>query len=177
MLQTVSNVLILAPHTDDGELGCGSSIAWLMERGKKVYYLALSSCEGSVPGGLPDDVLVSEVREATKVLGIAPEGLKLGGFNVRSFDRQRQEILDLFIVLERQLKPDLVFMPSLGDLHQDHATVAAEGMRAFKRTSILAYEMPWNNMSFHTQCFLPLEDRHVDLKIKALECYRSNNRG
>jgi len=173
MLDSINNVLVLAPHTDDGELGCGGTIVKLVETEKRVHYFVLSACEESVPDGLPQDVLISELRGAAKVLGIAPERLRIGGFRVRTFDRYRQEILETFVKMNQQLKPDLVFMPSLNDLHQDHATVAHEALRIFKRTAILAYEMPWNNMSFHTQCFVPLEERHVDKKLEALRCYKS----
>jgi LmbE family N-acetylglucosaminyl deacetylase len=64
-------------------------------------------------------------------------------------------------------------MPSPRDLHQDHSVVALEGLRAFKRTSILAYEIAWNNVSFETSCFVGLEEEHVQAKVEALECYQS----
>ncbi|MEO8151003.1 MAG: PIG-L family deacetylase, partial [Bacteroidia bacterium] len=35
-------VLVLAPHTDDGELGCGGSINRKIEEGSEVYYVAFS---------------------------------------------------------------------------------------------------------------------------------------
>ena len=34
----IKNVLILAPHTDDGEFGCGGSIVKLIDSGAEVYY-------------------------------------------------------------------------------------------------------------------------------------------
>ena len=37
-------------------------------------------------------------------------------------------------------------MPSLNDIHQDHATIAQEGLRAFKGCTILGYELIWNNL-------------------------------
>jgi LmbE family N-acetylglucosaminyl deacetylase len=77
------------------------------------------------------------------------------------------------VKLNQDLKPDLVFMPSLHDLHQDHSTVAIEGLRAFKKTSIFAYEMPWNNLNFSTQSFIKLSESNIEKKIKALECYKS----
>lgn len=171
--RTVSCVLVLAPHIDDGEFGCGGSIARLVEEGADVHYVAFSACEQSVPDGFPEDVLIAEVEAATEILGIGPGRTRIERFEVRSFDRHRQEILDVMVSLYEELKPDLVFMPTVRDLHQDHCTVANEGLRAFKRTSILAYEMPWNNLSFQTQCFIPLEERHVQKKLEALECYSS----
>ena len=64
-------------------------------------------------------------------------------------------------------------MPSLGDIHQDHETIAREGMRAFKRTTLLGYEIPWNCFNFHQQAYVALEPAHVDRKVAALQCYRS----
>jgi LmbE family N-acetylglucosaminyl deacetylase len=60
-------------------------------------------------------------------------------------------------------------------VHQDHRTVAEEGLRAFKRTTILGYEIPWNNFDFEYQWYAALEQRHVDLKVAALERYASQH--
>ena len=70
-------------------------------------------------------------------------------------------------------QPDVVFMPSLHDIHQDHQTIAQEGIRAFKRTTILGYEIPWNNLDFAYQAYVSLERRHIDRKAAALACYAS----
>ena len=43
-------VLTLSPHTDDGELGCGGTIARFIDEGKEVYYIVVSTCEKSVAG-------------------------------------------------------------------------------------------------------------------------------
>ena len=64
-------------------------------------------------------------------------------------------------------------MPATHDLHQDHTTVAYEGLRAFKKTSILAYEMPWNNLNFATQAFITFSEAALNKKLKALDCYDS----
>ena len=37
-----NKILVLAPHTDDGELGCGGTIAQYIDQGKEVYYVAFS---------------------------------------------------------------------------------------------------------------------------------------
>lgn len=167
------NVLVLAPHTDDGELGCGGFIARLLEEGSNVYYAAFSTAQESVPEGFDKDILKTEVRAATKVLGIAPEHLMVYNFQVRKLNYVRQEILEELITLRKKVKFDLVLMPSLNDLHQDHKTIAEEGLRAFKQTNILCYELIWNNLSFNTQCFVKLEQRHIEQKSKALQEYKS----
>ena len=46
--------------------------------------------------------------------------------------------------------------------------IAQEGLRAFKRTTILGYEVPWNNFDFSYQAYIALEKRHVERKVAAL---------
>ena len=168
-----TNVLVLAPHTDDGEFGCGGSMARLIENGVRVTYAAFSTAAKSVPDGFPKDVLKHEVRAATNVLGIPETDLKVYDFEVRTFPTVRQDILEEMIVLQQQLDPDCVLLPALVDLHQDHKTIAEEGLRAFKRTTVMAYEIPWNNLSFTHQAYVRLQDRHVEKKVQALACYES----
>lgn len=69
--------------------------------------------------------------------------------------------------------PDLVLMPSVHDIHQDHATIAQEGVRAFKNTTILGYGLIWNNLIFNTTAFVKLEERHVQAKCDTLAEYQS----
>jgi LmbE family N-acetylglucosaminyl deacetylase len=166
-------VLVLAPHTDDGEFGCGGTIARLIEEGTEVHYAALSIAEESVPQGMPRDILATEVAKATQELGVEAKHLQVERFRVRRFPEFRQQILELFVALNKQISPDLVFMPSSTDTHQDHQVVSQEGFRAFKRTTILGYEIPWNNLTFSTNAFFFLEPRHLEAKLRSLRCYVS----
>ncbi|MBK6833042.1 MAG: PIG-L family deacetylase [Bacteroidetes bacterium] len=166
-------VLVLAPHTDDGEFGCGGTIAKFIEEGIDVYYAAFSACQQSVLKEFPSDILITEVKAATKKLGIKPENLILFDYDVRTFNFRRQDILDDLIKLRTDINPDLVFMPALNDIHQDHQTIANEGLRAFKFCSIFCYEVPWNNFSFNTSTFILLDEKHVQSKVDALNEYKS----
>jgi hypothetical protein len=38
---------------------------------------------------------------------------------------------------------------------------------------MLGYELPWNNVTFNTECFIRLEERHVNKKLLALQAYES----
>ncbi len=168
--------LVLAPHTDDGEFGCGGSISKWVGEGKEVYYISFSSARKSVPAGMPTDILEQEVREATRVLGIPPKHLVLFNYPVREFPSYRQDILEDMVALGNDLKPELVLLPSINDTHQDHQTVSREGFRAFKKTSMIGYEMPYNNLTFSTHLFTVLEEGHVNRKVAALQCYKSQAR-
>lgn len=164
-------ILVISPHTDDGELGCGGTIARFIEEGNSVFYVALSSCEKSVPAGCPSDILKQEVKKATKILGI--DKPILFDFEVREFPKFRQPILDTLINLRNSIKPEIVFAPSSFDTHQDHRTIYEETYRAFKQCTILGYEQPWNNITFNTLAFIGLEESHINKKIVALECYKT----
>ncbi len=167
------NILVLAPHTDDGELGCGGTINKFIEEGRNVYCAAFSIAEDSVPDGFEKDALLGEFNQAMKILGLKDENLFVFRFKVRHFPQYRQQILEEIVNLRSKINPDLVIIPSKNDIHQDHKVIAEEGLRAFKKISILGYEMPWNNIVFETRSFVKLEQRHVDKKIEALNCYKT----
>ena len=166
-------VLILAPHTDDGELACGATIAKLCRMEKEVHYVAFSSCKDSLPEGFSEDALIIEMKNATRKLGIEAQNTRVLDFQVRHFEDNRQGILDAMIQLDREIQPDVVFSPSMHDVHQDHNTIAAECMRAFKKKTILQYEVPWNNFTFDNQLFMVVEECDVQKKIEAVKCYAS----
>jgi len=175
-MNTKNKILILAPHTDDGELGCGATISKFIKQKKEVFYVAFSIAEESVPDGFPKNILEDEVKQATKVLNIKSSNLIIKKYKVRNFPKYRQEILEDMVVLNKTIHPDLVVMPSSFDIHQDHKTIYEEGLRAFKNTSILGYEFMWNNFSFGSTLLSVVSKDDIDLKISALNQYKSQSK-
>jgi LmbE family N-acetylglucosaminyl deacetylase len=92
------------------------------------------------------------------------------GFPTRRMAEVRQDILQKFISLGDY---DLVFIPSMNDTHQDHKTVAQEAFRAFKFSTVLSWETPWNNLSFSPNVFCAFSFREVLKKLGALERYQT----
>ena len=167
-------ILILSPHTDDAELGCGGSIIKFLEQGMEILWVVFSTAEESLPKNLPSDTLVTEFENVTKYLGLSPENIKINKFNVRKLHEKRQDILEELVHYRNTFKPDLVIGPSLNDFHQDHSVVANEMIRAFKMSSsIICYELPWNHVKFDTQMFIKLEENHINRKIEMLDFYKS----
>ena len=74
----------------------------------------------------------------------------------------RQEILESLIYHREKIYPDLVLMPNLNDIHQDHQTISNEGLRAFKNTTILGYELIWNNLKFNTTSYVSLGKEYLE---------------
>lgn len=172
-MENQPTILVLAPHTDDGELGCGATLASFLEKGNDVYYAAFSLCRKSLPEGWPPDTLEQECRLATSTLGIPANHLRFFDFEVRTFDAQRQPILEALVRLNRELNPGLVFIPSASDQHQDHQVIHLEALRAFKHCSVLGYELPWNHNRFQSTYFFPVTANDLDKKIGAVQAYRS----
>jgi len=164
------NVLALSPHTDDAEMGAGGYLRKLIEQGVKAHIAAFSIARESVPAGFPGDVLTGEARAASAALGTE---LVLLDYPVRRFPQYRQEILEDLIRLKRELRPEMVLVHASTDVHQDHRTVYEEAVRAFKDTTLLGYEMPWNNLEFHAQAIVALREEHIEAKIGALSEYKS----
>lgn len=169
----LKKVLVLAPHTDDGELGCGGTIHKFVLLNKDVYCATFSIAEDSVPKGFAKNELQKEFIKAMGILGLNRKNLFILKFKVRKFPEYRQKILEEIIKLRKLIEPDLVFLPSPNDIHQDHQVITSEGLRAFKKIPILGYELPWNNIVFETRCFVRLEKSNIVAKINALKCYKT----
>lgn len=167
------HVLVLAPHTDDAELGCGGSIARFLKEGIQVTVVAFSTAIESLPPDAPPDTLEKEFLTAMDAMGVLKSNVQVHKFPVRRFSEHRQEILELLIRIRRETKPDLVFLPSSTDCHQDHEVIHREGVRAFKEVTVFGYELPWNNISFSADAFITLRLSHLEEKWKALQSYKS----
>jgi LmbE family N-acetylglucosaminyl deacetylase len=173
--QNIERVLVLAPHPDDGEFSSGGTIKRFTNLGLEVHYAAFSPCIKSLPEGTPEDALWKELASAAKILGIPSSNIITFNYPVRDFPEHRQAILEDLIKLKRKLNPDLVLLPNSQDIHQDHHTIYEEGLRAFKHSRMLGYELPWNNLNFTNNCHIRLEREHIQAKMEALKCYASQN--
>ena len=167
------SVLVLAPHTDDAELGCGGTIARLIAEGRAVHVAAFSTAEESIPSGFPPGSIKLEMMLSLQSLGVPATNIHVFDFPVRKLPQFRQELLEIMVRLARSIAPDLVLIPSRDDVHQDHQAVHAEAIRAFKCSSILGYELPWNQTAFAGQAFMELNQSHLDAKWQALKSYRT----
>lgn len=164
-------LLAIGAHTDDIELGCGGTIARALREGWEVHYLIFSIARESVPHGFPQDSLRYEALKAAEDMGVQSQHVEILDFPVRHFSSHRQEVLD-HLIRKRDGGFDAVLCPGPCDAHQDHATLYAECIRAFKGVRILlGYELPWNNsglFSLEPTVFVRLCDEDLTKKLNAL---------
>lgn len=173
MMNSMRRVLVLAPHTDDAELGCGGTIARLLRDGVDVFVAAFSTAEESLPPGAAPCRLQDEFLAAMQTLGIPRDHTLVFGYPVRRLSYYRQDLLEELVKLRSKVHPTMVFLPSASDLHQDHQVLNAEGLRCFKDMTIWGYELPWNNIGFPAQAFVTLERCDLQAKWDALQAYKS----
>jgi len=153
-------ILCIGAHPDDIELGAGAYLAYTREPKKGLCCTIESDFSWMAP----------EMFEAWKILEI--ENINCDqNFTLRNFDRQG--LLETLYKL-REHKPRIVITHGSMDTHQDHKVVHEESVRAFKYTTILGYNFEWNNVRGDNSNFYKAVDRrYVDLKLKAIACYDS----
>ncbi len=145
----------------------------MSREGTEFWYAAFSPCAKSIPDGFSEDVLYKELENALAHLDIPAERIKTFEFSVRDFPEHRQAILEEMIKLKAAIDPDTVFMPNSNDIHQDHQVIYEEGVRAFKNSNMLGYELPWNSFEFSSDFFVKLSKDHLDAKWSAIQEYKS----
>jgi len=174
MLVPHSKVLVLAPHTDDMELGCGGLVSRLtFEFASDVSCVCFSAAEESVSPNFDSDILRREAPAAGAALGVDSSKYSVLRYPVRRFHEFRQNILDEMIKLTRNCQYDLVVVPASSDQHQDHQIIHNEACRAFKATSIIGYHFPWNCFVSKHHFVVQIAREDLDRKILALQAFKS----
>ena len=166
-------VLVMSPHTDDAELGCGGTMARWIDEGAEMFTAAFSTAETSLPPGSKPYRLKDECHLALDELGVPRDNRFIYDFPVRELGYHRQDVLEEMVKLAREVQPEVVLVPSGADLHQDHAVVHQESVRAFRNLTMMGYELPWNHITFSTQAFVVLDESHLRRKWAALTMYES----
>jgi len=114
-----------------------------------------------------------EFIEAAKALGIPEDHLIFYEYPIRYFPQHAPQIRDEMFLLNQKLKPEIVFLPPLNDIHQDHQVITQEAIRIFKHATVLSYETSWNNYKFSPNFFVTINFDQLDKKIKSVEEYKS----
>ena len=161
-------VLFLGAHPDDIELGCGALLHHIVEQ-TDVLCVTLSDNQKN-----PDlQNVKDEHYEAMVVLGVPKEKVILGTFATRVFPDSRQEILEYFLKLRRDFNPDLIFVHSKQDVHQDHNTMTDEALRAFRGITLLGFDVVRSSYGFFPHFLAEVTEEDVNKKIEALAKYET----
>ena len=161
-------VLFLGAHPDDIEIGCG---AFLHNIIKKTDVLCVTLSDNQKNPDLQN--VKAEHFKSMKVLGVPEEQVIFGPFTTRIFQDSRQEILEYFLKLRKEFKPDLIFTHSRQDVHQDHNTMTEEALRAFRGITVLGFDVVRSSYGFFPHFLVEVGKEDVNKKIEALAQYKT----
>jgi len=161
-------ILFLGAHPDDIELGCGALLHSIVDQ-TEILCVTLSDNQKN-----PDlQNVKDEHYQAMAVLGIPEDKIILGPFTTRIFPDARQHILEYFLKLRKDFEPDLIFIHSRQDMHQDHNTMTDEALRAFRGITVLGFDVVRSSYGFFPHFLVEVSEENVQKKINALACYET----
>lgn len=159
-------VCFIGAHPDDIELGCGALIAEIASQTDVVCVTLSDNHDNPLLTGL-----AKEHAHSMAILGVKPENAQLLTFTTRRFQAARQEILEVMIGLKEQYHPEVVFVHTSKDIHQDHKTVTEEALRAFRGTTLLGFDVLRSSYGFFPDFLVEVSEEAVQTKIQALKAY------
>lgn len=181
----MKKILVFAPHADDEILGVGGTIAKNIANGNEVYICIVT--HGEEP--LFAKEVIGQIREETKqahhYLGIKKTYfLEYPAVMLEQVKRHQLNASIMEVV--REIQPDLVYIPHMGDMQKDHQLVSEAVMVAVrpkyehKIMAVYAYETlsetEWN-IPNTSNAFIPTvyEDisGYLEQKKEALAMFRS----
>jgi bacillithiol biosynthesis deacetylase BshB1 len=176
------DILVIAPHPDDAELGAAGAIMKFKSEGLKVGVLDLTSGEPTPFGSL--EIRARETAAATEILGLDWRGnLGLPNRKLEATLEARHALAAKF----RELRPKWLFAPYWVDAHPDHvaATELVEAARFWsKLTKTDLPGEPWHpRRIFNYYCvhlklnaqpaFILDISEYWERKMASIRCYHS----
>ncbi len=174
-LPPASRVLVFAPHPDDEIFGCGGAIALLQQGGAEIQVVVLTDGAGFAEDDARQAITKkrqAETKAALDVLGVSTA--EFWGMPDRSL------VLDTALSqrIEARLKGiDLVFAPSLTEVHPDHAATGnavlaalqSQNFQGVARPSVMFYEV---GTPLTPNCLVDITAVWT-LKARAMSCFES----
>ena len=179
---TSLDILVVAPHPDDAEIGVGGTLVCCKRQGLRVGVVDLTTGEPTPHGSL--DIRVRETAAATKALELDwRHNLGLPNRSLEPTLEARRALATIF----RLTRPKLILAPYWEDSHPDHiaASSLVEAARFWSKLS--RTDMPGEpylpprvlyffsiHLRIHPQpAFVFDISDAIDTKMEAIRCYES----
>lgn len=109
------DILVLAAHPDDAELGCSGTIAAHVAKGHKVGIVDLTQGEMGTRG--TPELRLKESDDAAKILGLsARENMGFKDIYFKDDEYHQHELIRII----RKYQPEIVLANAVTDRHPDH---------------------------------------------------------
>jgi len=181
----MNRILVIAPHPDDEVLGCGAQMKKYNELGAEVFVLVLTR---GTPKFYSDDRINNVRKEAL-------DAHQILGVKKTFFEEFHAPVLDSYPLSEisgsikktiDKIRPEKVYIPHRGDIHNDHrivynaALVACRPVDKYSVKEIRTYETlsetEWA-APFGDEAFIPTIFSDVsgvfEAKLNAMSCFKS----
>jgi LmbE family N-acetylglucosaminyl deacetylase len=143
---TGGTTVVVSPHMDDGELGCGGTVAGLPDKerlhmvyvgdGSRSPWPVLPRLRGSVAE--LGAIRTAEARRAAGILGLPPGNVHFLGIGEENMRQATRVVEGGLIALFRRLRPDNLFIPFRFDRHPDHLLVHHAALTALDNQGLRA---------------------------------------
>lgn len=180
-------VLVLSPHTDDAELGCGATIAKHIQDGDKVKMITFSSCGHSLPAKWKEPQYEGYVNILRKehemaMISLDVDDWQIIEFPVRRFRRHEDRLRDIiYLLVNKSFRPNIVYTIWSGAEHQDHQAIYELTHQVIRKKSIKVYGyfVPDDGVGFAPKKFVEFYGTTkwypypIERKFAALNHYQS----
>jgi len=161
-------LLFIGAHPDDIELGCGAFLHKVLPYSE---VLCVTLSDNQKNPNLKN--VIEEHLASFSVLGVPTSQIIIEKFETRKFPDRRQDVLEYLLKLRKDFKPDMVFVHTKSDIHQDHNVVTEEALRAYRGTTVLGFDVVRSSYGFFPHFLVSVNQADVDAKLAALAEYKT----
>lgn len=184
----MNKILVIAPHADDEVLGCGATITRHASNGDEVRIIVATNASKGAPELFSEESIKDVRKEALKaheILGVKKTyflDFPAPALNAYPSFKISMGISDIV----NEFKPDTVYLPHPGDMHEDHnaiyraALVSCRPQNGNSVKNIYCYETlsetEWSPMQgdhyFKPNHFIDVSE-YFKTKLEAMKCFNS----
>jgi len=158
-------ILAIWPHPDDIELWCFWSMCKFSNEWNEVHFLVLSKWEW----WNDEWNRIYEAKKSSELLNCELHLEDLPDRYMNSW-HETIEIIEKYI---NSIKPDIVFIPSWNDTHQDHRAIYEASLVATRLINeIYIYQAPSTTTNFKPTVYFDIT-KYIDKKIEAVKIHTS----
>ncbi|AWK52285.1 hypothetical protein DIC82_15335 [Clostridium beijerinckii] len=166
-------ILFVGPHPDDIDLGCGICMHDHYLKNDKIKTIVLTNGEKGSESVFSDRVI--EECNSFEILAPESQNIFLGFPDTMLFYHRNEIIFEIRKIVMDNI-PDIVYIPSNHDFHQDHVVTYECAMAVFnnlKIRKIICYETPSTMLTFTPNYFKVCDSDKFGIKMKAIRCHVS----
>lgn len=139
---TKLDVLVIASHPDDAELGCSGTIAAQIAKGYKVGIVDLTQGEMGTRG--TPEIRLQESKEAGRILQLsARENMGFKDIYFKDDEEHQHKLIQII----RKYQPEIVLANAISDRHPDHAKGANLATKACFMSGLQKIKTSFNGIT------------------------------